>query len=393
MRMSFVLRAVFAAAFLAAAVLFVTGCAGGTPAVTGLPATVLLGSQLGHMTAEVEINGQRMTFVIDTGATSCLISTKAAARAGLSVEGAESVGVRDPSGQKTPVPTIRVPEVRLLAESAASQTFPSGSASTLPAPASSQVAFKDISFYVVGPPGFQRGYDGVIGLSLLQHAVFRFDVPRGVMRITHDTTGSDGWIPLKLKHGGLFADLQTPAGPMPALIDSGNGNFSWVSEAAGSKIGYAAPPTTVGVSMGFFRRFEIRAARASGDLILGPLHIVRPLVAVMSDPLMPITIGNSVLQNYAWELDVRGRRMRFVGPTPPFRQDAAMVWGCYVEGEPYCVTWLMPGGNAELAGLRLDDEVLSTGPADSEGAKQVVVRRGEGQITLSIRETRLLANP
>ena len=379
---------------VAALFLLVAGCASSAPHVTGLPATVPLDTLNGHMTVQGEINGQRMTFMIDTGFTWSSLSTEAARRAGLAPDGAKVRYSTDISNVRSSSPVVRVSALRLM-------TWRAGDANGTDSPADAaagQVVFHDAEFNLVGPPAFQYGYDGVIGLDLLRRAVFRFDVPDKRLDLRLGELEAEGSILLSPKHGGLVLPFSTRAGDFSALLDTGNYQSLCVTQATGERIGFATTPQAVDYVGGVTSRFELFAARLAGDVTIGPLRLVRPVVAILPDQGFDANFGVASIMRISWELDVRRRRVRFDTVPPPEYWAWWEMPGYSFSGRNQRVDWLLPGGNAAAAGLRLGDEIVSINgvsaaalyqPLAPSGPYPLVIRRDGEERTVKLMMSRL----
>ena len=142
----------------------------------------------------------------------------------------------------------------------------------------------------------------------------------------------------------------------------------------------------------------MRAGRLADDLTLGPIRLERPIIALIPARAAQANVGNGLLKRYPWALDARTRRMQFYDDTRPFQWDDLPVVGFAYAGENNAVTWVLPGGSADAAGLRVGDEIVTlngrpigpaTRPSFAAGRFPVVVRRGGEQRTLKMGLTRL----
>ena len=399
MRTSFVCRRVFILPLFSALLLIVAGCASERPTVSGLPATLPLDTLNGHMTVEGEINGQRMTFVIDTGFTWSSISAEAARRAGLAPDSAKVRRSTDISNALSSSRVVRVPELFLLTRQAESENPAGPPADAAP----EQVVFHDAEFDLLGPPAFQYGYDGVIGLDLLRMAVIRFDVPGKRLDLRLGELEAEGSIPLSAKRGGPSRTFVHTRWRLLRIARHGQLSIPSASprrRANGSASQVRHRRLTMSAELR--RGFELFAARLAGDVAIGPLRLVRPVVAILPDQGFDANFGVASLMRISWELDVRRRRVRFATVPPPEYWAWWEMPGYSFSGRNKRVDWVLSGGNAAAAGMQLGDEIVSINgvsattlyqPLMPSGSYPVVIRRDGGERTIKLKMDRCFAEP
>ena len=385
------------AVLLTTMVLHSTGCATSTPAVTGLPTTVLLHDANGHMTVRGEINDQPLLLVIDTGAKGCSLTPEAARRAGISTEGGRPLYTRDITGERRFTPTVNVAELRLPV-----RTDAAAGAVVTSRPTQQVAVFRNVSVKVIDSPVLvDNGYDGVIGLPILERAIFRFDPVQGELNIRGGRLSRTSSIALDRNREGIYVPVETSAGREKALLDTGYRDALGVSSAGGRRIGYTDPPRVVNISSGLIARYEIEAARLNGDVWVGPIRLVQPIVSILPPAWTDdLVLGAKAFHSTLWELDVTGRRMRILSaPEPDIRPKRLWVRGFTFNSEDRRVTWVLPGGSAAVAGIQIGDEVVSIDGGTTkpnfavekpDADFEVVIRRGSQELKLTIRLTHAL---
>ena len=394
--------------FAFAALVFV-GCAARPEAAEiGLPATVKLDTVAGHPTVRATINGEQLVFAIDSGSSFCLISERAARRAGLSPNTGRTFRVTDITGDRRLCPSARVAEFTMPAEAAGAD--PSSRPTDWDAgagrpPGPGQVTFAGLEFGIDPSPFYASRFDGILGQPFLDRAVLTFDAPSGRLGLREGPLPEADSLPLEFREGRIFVELRGPRGPIAAHLDTGNYGSLAMSRDAAAGVGFGSPPITVGVAEGGSgSRFELRAGRLGGDLWLGPLMLLRPIVYLLPTDRVEANVGYKLLRRYRWELDFRHRRMRLhvERATAAYRWHFITSPGFAFEGEDNEVAWVLPEGSAASAGLRVGDKIVSINgnaisqssrPSPPRGDFPVVVRRGGDTISLVLSTTRLQMLP
>ena len=404
-----------AAALLAAAALLPAGCHAAArptpatrptsvpqtrpttaPAVEGLPATVRLVELRGWSTVSGRINGERFTFVLDTGAAFCVLTPEAARRAGLNVSEHAASGTSDAQGVCRNLPTATA-DTLCLQQAGKRQRR------------GSPVVFRAVDFLVGDSPALTDGVDGIIGLPLLEQGVFRFDVGNGKLTIRDGELAADYSLPLRRGGGGLLQlPLDADDREIFLLLDSGDTGTLGLRQSVADQLGYASPPRVAFVSRSFSSVGEASTARLACDLTFGGVRLVRPIVTLVPDEEghWP-TLGNGVLRTLVWELDARNARLCIVDPpTEPITMGTEIALGFHLSPDADTIDWLVPNGNAAAAGLLVGDGVLSVAGLSADAIRRiaipdvgddesfpVVVRRNGGELTFDIKITQLHAEP
>ena len=306
------------------------------PTAEGLPAALRLDAHRGHMTVQVEINGQPLTFMLDSGAAQCAITADAARRAGLAPDDARPYTIRDITGVRQTYFLTTADALRLPAEDG-------GAGATL----------RRVDLAVIPGAASLLGCDGQLGLDAMRCGVFTFDAPAGRLNITPGELPPEGSLPLTEDRGLLSLPLAGPAGPILAEVDTGNNEALSVGRATADAIGFASGPITVGHSTGLHSRYPTQVGRLRDDLAMGPVRLVKPVVHLLADPQGKANLGNGLLRRYQWQLDARHRRMRLLGDTSgPYQWWYRDCWGFDYDGDRHAVDWLLPSGGAAAAGMR-----------------------------------------
>jgi len=219
-----------------------------------------------HPIVDAEINGARARLVIDSGASTNLLSLPAARAHGVSIAAAP-----DEAGQALDG------EMPLTRATAAAFTIGGR-------------AFKDMPF-MVGGGGFDRGVDGLIGQDFLGDADIDYDLAGGHVRLLSDSgcagrelvqwatpDQSVGMVVLQPVEEGardVVGAALINGVPIRVVFDTGGGP-SMLSLAAAKRVG--ASPSAAG-------------ARPAGDLLGVAKHVVR----TWSVPVKSFEIGGERL--------------------------------------------------------------------------------------------------
>ncbi|MBV9775271.1 MAG: aspartyl protease family protein, partial [Gemmatimonadetes bacterium] len=229
-----------------------------------------------------------------------------------------------------------------------------------------------VSVFRVGLPGV----DGVLGLNAYRDLLLTLDYGASRMRLERGSLpAANGRDRLALfPVGRLWGfTIEVNGKRAPAVLDTqSEGGFSVTPESAAG-VAFVRAPVVTGISQGpGIGVQETRTARLDGDVRVGDVPFRRPLVGVVPMPSgypKDWNVGSRVLREFTVTLDQRHRVLRLerpgraeVAPPPALR---SMGFRSQVRQGKRVVLDVVPGSEAERAGIRAGDEVVSLdgGPA------------------------------
>jgi hypothetical protein len=235
----------------------------------------------------VEMPGQRYQFLLDTGASDCVVTPEIVRRYGLPVS-KEKVSVRSASGDYTGIPVTVVPEIRL-----------------------GDVLYTNVPALVYDCSKFRRTVermDGVIGFGLFEKQLLTLDYPRRQVIISPWAQLKDadpGVVPMGIVHGVPQVPLSSARKSVMIDVDSGSTSGLEINPAS-LGVGTKAPPRSGHMSMSISRSYRNDVARIDGTLLLGKVPMDSPVVEVTRGDQR---VGGEVLTNLLLTFDQRSRRM------------------------------------------------------------------------------------
>ena len=354
-----------------------------SPPLVASPRQVVLDGDEVHVLFELDGNipvvkftapdGTQRRLMLDTGANALVMSPELATACHLTTRPASST-YEDASGSGT------------LAGIARIIAFKIGAA-----------RFEDFDASLID---LRNGYDALLGWPMFADELLTIDYPRRQLVLTHGSLPEpDGKRILRIRneHGCLMVPTTLEGRETWLALDTGCG---------GAPIGF----TTVGATnvswvspLVVIRNYAASAliwekvGRLRGDLMLGQYRFVQP-IASTTDQLQVGVLGAAILANFTVTLDLHDLRVRFdraANDSPEFRFD--FMWDngflCDWRSQPPKVSDLLPGGEAEHAGLRAGDVLVRIdGHSAAEGLAHhsgpnplsIEVQRGDKKLTLAI---------
>ncbi|HSZ57396.1 MAG TPA: aspartyl protease family protein [Tepidisphaeraceae bacterium] len=264
------------------------------------------------------------------------------------------------------------------------------------------VRFEDFDADVVG---LQIGSDALLGWPLFRDVLLTIDYPRRMLILKRGSLpGPDGKrvLPLRLDHDRLMVPATLDGREMWLNLDTGFGSGDSVdlTPARAAEVAWASPavPTMAAHTPG--GAVGQKVGRLKGDLVLGCYRFVQP-VAGTNDGIAVDILSAWALANFTLTLDLRNMRAQFDCPgDAPIRTGPVSVAGfdCDLTSQPLKVTGILPGGEAERAGLHVGDRLLTIDgrPAlegflsHAGGAYTIELQRGQRKATLTVPLTRLV---
>ena len=324
-------------------------------------------------------DGTRARMVLDTGAGCVVITPELAASMHLTTRPSPAGSYRDAGGTFTPTGIASVRQIQIRA-----------------------ARFENFDAAMARLPYL----DALLGWPLFYGTLLTIDYSgRQIVLKRGSLPEPDGQriLPLRIDNGEVFAkatlagretwlELDTGCGlGAVALTRATSANVSWVSPLA---------TTTGSAASG---SYTLKLGRLQGDLTLGRYRFVQPLAAV-GDAFPCDMLGADALANFTVTLDLHNLRARFERQpdnATEFRFGPFLDcgFGCDLRSQPVKVISVLPGGDAEHAGLRAGDLLLTVdGRPAAEGLSNhggqdpyvVELQRGDGKMKLSFPPTKLV---
>jgi len=264
------------------------------------------------------------------------------------------------------------------------------------------VRFEDFDADVVG---LHIGSDALLGWPLWRDVLLTIDYP-GQMLILKPggLPAPDGKrvLPLRFDHDRLMVQATLDGREMWLNLDTGFGSGDSVdlTSTRAAEVAWASPavPTIAAHTPG--GAVVNKVGRLKGDLVLGRYRFVQPIAGTNGGIAVDV-LGAWALANFTLTLDLRNMRAQFDRPSEaPIRTGAEFVAGfdCDLTSQPLKVTGILPGGEAEGAGLQVGDLLLTIDgrPAlegflsHAGGAYTIELQRGQRKASLTVPMTKLV---
>jgi hypothetical protein len=237
----------------------------------------------------VMINGKGpYRFVIDTGTGADAFVTPELADE-LKLPAAGEVVVNDPSGQSgRRVSVVLLPSIEL-----AGVKF---------------YRVKAVRHTVTGEAG---SCEGMLGFTLFRDHLLTLDFPNRRVTLADGVLTPDGGktvLPFRMPDGVPITSLSVNGTSVDAQLDSGGGGLT-LPEGLAAHQKWDSPPTAFATGNTMTARFEIKAAKLSGDVKVGKYTFNDPVVEI--HPAFPlVNFGSPPMQNFAITFDQKSLLVR-----------------------------------------------------------------------------------
>lgn len=296
--------------------------------------------------AQVRLEGRPYTFLVDTGASDCVVTPSLARQLGLTIS-REKALVKSAAGDHVLLPTTTIPSLQI-----------------------GEAEFRNFPAFIYDCKEFRgmlSGMDGVIGFSLFRDSLLTLDYPRQQLVISP-------WKPLSATGQNIVA-METHSG-VPRLPLMGGGHTLFIDIDSGSTGGLelnlqkfpmpvTAPPRPGALSTSISGTYRAGMARLSQPVFLGPVQLDQPIVEVSRGDSR---VGGEVLRNLVITFDQRSKLARLsfgkMEQLMFFKADRRLVSPSRIgTGIGFDSDWVVrdvvPGSPAAQKGIRAGDRCLT----------------------------------
>lgn len=292
----------------------------------------------------VQIGGKTARFLVDSGASDCVISPEMARSMGLYVS-REKAMVKTAAGDRVPIPMTILPSLAI-----------------------GQAEFKRVPAFVYDfgkLRGMVGAMDGVVGYSLFRDATLTLDYTRGQLTITPGPLlrpGQPGIIPLKSESG--VPRVPVTGGPRPIWVDVDSGSTGGLEiDPVREGLTTLGPTRPGGLSKSIGKTYRTGMARVVGSLYLGDVEMADPIVEVTTGDYR---VGGEVLQNTMISFDqtsslaqVTFGKSKSFGLEPRRKLISPSRIGTGIGFDSrWIVQDVVPGSPAQKAGVRMGDRCI-----------------------------------
>lgn len=316
----------------------------------------------------VIIAGKRYEFLVDTGASDCVITEELAKELNLPVSKQKAM-VKTAAGDHIPIPMTLVPSMQI-------------------GPAS----FHQLPAFVYDFENIRRVFgpmDGVVGFSIFAGATLTLDYPRREMIISPGSTlksNDVATMPMKIDSGVPRIPLRGGSKTIFIDVDSGSTGGLEVNPAkAGVTI--IGPVRPGGISTSIGRTYRTGVARVEGSLFLGKVELLHPIIEVTDGDAR---VGGEVLQHTLVSFDQpsglarmhfgEGEKLLIFDAEPKLMSPSRIGTGIGFD-RSWVVQDVVPGSVAFQTGVRVGDRatIIQGQPVENlvNGAYQKLMQENE----------------
>jgi PDZ domain/Aspartyl protease len=320
-----------------------------------------------HIYLSATVNGHALRFLLDTGGVN-LLTTEAAARAGVRTEGAFEA--RGPGEKSVSAGFTRLDELVI----------------------GGKIALDRQLFRVLPMPGFEQvegtPMDGLLGFEVFKRLTVQIDYVKRTCTFTlpAEFTPPPEAVSLPLTfyahHPSVSGTLDGCSGQF--WLDTGNRNALtlWAPFVEAHRLATrypVTPETTIGWGVG--GSASGRVARG-GVLTLGEIKVRAPVLTLAGDSVIPIrdvagNIGGDLLRRFLVTLDYSRKVVHLQSNSPPeapFYYDRAGMW-INRHGRDFLIRAVLANGPAADADLRVNDIITTIDGRSAASLELDAVRR------------------
>jgi clan AA aspartic protease (TIGR02281 family) len=243
----------------------------------------------------VRINGQRQEFLLDTGASDCVVTPEMVRRMGLPLVGA-GARVKTASGDSLDLAMTEIPELEF-----------------------GGMVFRKVPAIVhdcATPRQFFPNLQGVLGFSLFQPFLLTMDYPRSEVRVSSHqplARNNHSVVPMQL-HVGV-PQVPVSVGPVRTYADIDTGSNGGLEMRLSSLAGRADRKLQeVGTSYSISTAYKSFGTQLHSPLYIGRVEIDSPFVELTQGDQR---IGGAVLHDFTVTFDYRSRLIALERPYSP----------------------------------------------------------------------------
>lgn len=294
----------------------------------------------------VVIDGKPAEFLLDTGASDCVISPEMSQRLGLYVSQRKAL-VKSAAGDRVPIPMALLPAMQI-----------------------GKAEFHHVPVFVYDLQKIRGHFprlEGVVGFSIFRDATLTLNYPDKSLTITPGSTlrsRDPACIPMHSLTGVPRVPLRGGSKTVQLDVDSGSTGGIEVDPA---RLGLPtdAPTQPGGLSASIGRSYRTGLARIVGTLFLGAVEMADPIVEVTNGDFR---VGGEVLQNTILTLDQPSQLARVAlgkkGLLPFLAKPRKLVSPSRIGtgigfGKGWVVVDVVPNSPAHQAGIRVGDHCIA----------------------------------
>ncbi len=293
---------------------------------------------------KVEIAGRQHEFLLDTGASDCVVTPDLARSLGLPIS-REKVMVKSAAGDHVPIPLTVLPAMRIGASE-----------------------FRNVACFVHDCSNIRQTFsnlEGVVGFNIFSKALLTLDYPRREVVISP-------WVPLQrgepdsveMRMGSGVPQIPVRSARRAMFVDVDSGSTGGMEiDPYRLGVGTTAAPQPGGLSTSISKTYRTGMARVAGPLFIGRVELDSPIVEVTrGEP----RIGGEILQNLILTFDQPSRlahisfgtrKLLGMGASHKLVSPSRVGTGVGFDRN-WNVHDIVPGSAAARAGIRTGDQCV-----------------------------------
>jgi hypothetical protein len=241
---------------------------------------------------ELEINGRKYNFILDTGAVGGRIPLAIVKELGLKPVGKVLAG--DPSGKNSREASVyRIPEIK--------------------AGGATLHGVRMMCDDGVVPPGVPTLREGVIGYAVFHDLLLTLDYPNKQVILVPGGMSADQAkraVPYTLEHGLPLLSVQVGSAKLTGHVDSGSDGGISIPSKFKSQLHLDGEPRMVGHAKTLFNSFDIFLAKVKDPIYVGGMKM--PVDHIEMHDMFPFAnIGGRLLKLFKVTIDQKKQRILF----------------------------------------------------------------------------------
>ncbi len=205
--------------------------------------------------------------------------------------------------------------------------------------------------------------EGILGYALFADATLTIDHPERTMSLSRTPlppVDDIEVLPMKIVSKTPRVVGLVCGRPFEVLIDTGNDQSLIFADEDTTRLAFVAPPVQGPMLSTVSGMTRVRIGRLDGDLQLGRHSVRQPMVSVM--PCKQPMLGADLLRHFKVSFDARAGSVRFERASErPVVVESRSTDGLGLRrvGPAWQVIDVIPGSPADVAGIRVGDDVRS----------------------------------